>query len=107
MDGHPFPPYTIHLTKLAPLWEYGIHNWTQILGCAPHCRLYFLDERELQWANPTMVFPFPQALTHVLKYLRAMFSSTDEAHRRHLAKNISAPIIEDYHIAPRWWGMME
>ena len=44
--NQPFPPPLFILQKLSPLWEHGVHNWTQILGRAPDGRPYFLDERE-------------------------------------------------------------
>ena len=65
----PFPEATFLLKKLTPLWDHGFHDWAQFLGRAPNGRPFFLDERELQWANPTMTFPLPQKLAHALKYL--------------------------------------
>ena len=61
-DGFPaeeqlFPSTTKILQKLVPLWAYSIHEWTQILGRGPDGRPYFLDNRELQWANPTLSTP--------------------------------------------------
>ena len=64
-DQQPFPPHTLILQNLTPLWEYGVHTWTQILGRAPDARPYFLDEKELQWANPTLVFPCPHTRLQV------------------------------------------
>ncbi len=72
----PFPHATCLLGKLAPLWEYGIHNWSQILCRVPDGHPYFVEERELQWANPFMQFPLPEVLTHALDYLRVLLSST-------------------------------
>ena len=73
-DTQPFATPLSILQKLSPLWEHGVHNWTQILGRAPNGRPYFLDEREFQWANLTMRLPLPQALTHALNYLRLLLS---------------------------------
>jgi hypothetical protein len=80
-DGCPlkkqaFPDATSTLKKLTALWDNGIHEWAQILGRDPHGRPYFLDERELQWANPTLRFPLPQKLAQALKFTRALLSST-------------------------------
>ncbi len=61
-DTQPFPQATHLLGKLAPLWEYGIHNWSQILCRGPDGHPYFLDEREFQWANPSLQFPLPPVL---------------------------------------------
>jgi len=44
----PFPQATQLLDKLTPLWEYGIHKWSQILCRGPDGHPYFFDERELQ-----------------------------------------------------------
>ena len=61
-EDQPFPQATKILHKLAPLWEHSIHEWAHILGRGPDGRPYFLDDRELQWANPTMRTPIPQSL---------------------------------------------
>ncbi len=74
-----FPQAPHLLGKLAPLWKYGMHNWSQVLCRGPDGHPYFFDERELQWANPTMQFPLPEVLTHALRYLRILPSSTDQA----------------------------
>ena len=57
-DGCPLntQPYlypTLVLQKMTPLWEHGFHDWAQIPGRAPDGRLYFLENRELIWANHT------------------------------------------------------
>ena len=80
MEVKPFPQATFLLRKLAPLWELGIHKWSQILYRGLDIRPYFMEERELQWANPTMLFPLPEALTGALAYLRMLLSSKDPAH---------------------------
>ncbi len=58
----PFPPPTKILHKSSPLWEQGIHEWGQILGRGPNGRSYFLDDRELPWANPTLQTNLPPLL---------------------------------------------
>jgi len=58
MEVQSFPQATFLLRKLAPLWEHGIHYWSQILCRGLDGRPCFLEERELQWANPAMIFPF-------------------------------------------------
>ena len=85
-----FYPSHANTPKLAPLWESGVHTRAQILGRAPYGRPYFLDERKLQWANPAMKFPFPHTLTHALKYMRVLHSSTEVGNRRRLSKNITS-----------------
>jgi hypothetical protein len=67
LKTQPFPAATHILKKLVPLWDNGFHEWSQILGRDPNGRPYFLDARELQWANPSMTFPLPPKLTHALK----------------------------------------
>ena len=52
-----FPTSAFILKKIAPLWDPGVHDWTHILGRTPNGRPYFLDDREFQWANPSMGFP--------------------------------------------------
>ncbi len=52
-----FPRATLLLIKLAPLWEHGIHNWSQIICRGQDGRPYFMEGRELQWANPSRKFP--------------------------------------------------
>ena len=74
------PPQTKILQRLVPLWEHSVLEWAQILGRGPDGRLYFLDDRELQRANPAMRTTFPQPLLAALAYLRALLSSTDPAH---------------------------
>jgi len=65
-------------------------------------RPYFLDEREIKWANPTMRLPLPQALTHALHYLRVLLSSKDAASWRRLKSIIPIRKEHDLPIAPRW-----
>jgi len=85
----------------------------QILGRATNGRPYFLDDRELQWANPSMDFPLPQDLTHALKHLRTLLSSKSPEKWRLLKPKISGPQAIDLSIAPRWrdiftsaWGSL-
>ena len=80
LEVQPFPRAT-QLLKSAPLWEHEIHTWSQILCRGPNGRPYFLEGRELQWANPSLHFPrLPESLTQALKYLRVLLSSTESAH---------------------------
>jgi hypothetical protein len=84
-DGCPaeeqaFPLKNRILPKLVPLWEHSIHKWAQILGRGPDGHPYFLDHKELQWANPTLRTPPPKSLLTALTYLRALLASTDPAH---------------------------
>ncbi len=41
-EVQPFPQAMLLLRKLAPLWEHGIHNWSQILWRVPDGRPYFM-----------------------------------------------------------------
>jgi len=74
LKTHLFFEPTFIFKKLTPLRDYGVHDRTQILGRAPNGRPHFLDDKEFQWANPSMRFPLPQKLTHALKYLRTLLS---------------------------------
>jgi hypothetical protein len=98
--AHPFPMSTFILQKLAPLWVHGNHEWAQILGRGP-------DDRELQWASPSMSFPVSQKLSHALKYLRSLLSSKDTNDWRNLRTQISGQVAVDLSIAPRWRLIME
>ena len=69
--------------------------------------LFPIREREIQWANPSLQFPLPEALTHALKYLRAPLSSKDPAHWLSLCQKLTRPHELDYPIAPRWRTMMD
>ena len=69
-----FPEPTFIIKKLTPLWDHGVHEWSQLLGRAPNGHPYSLDERELQWANPSMIFLLPEKLAHALKCLRTLLS---------------------------------
>ncbi len=91
-DGCPtekklFPPTINILQRLVPLWESSIHTWAQILGRGPDGRPYFLDDREMQWANPTMRTPLPQTLRDALTYLRTLLSSQDPDHWTQLKRD--------------------
>jgi hypothetical protein len=102
-EEQPFPPTTIILQKLVPLWEHSIHEWAQILGRGLYGRPYFLDDRELQWANPTLRTPLPQTFQAALTYLfRALSASTDPAHWDKLKRSIKITPLWDLPIAPRW-----
>jgi hypothetical protein len=79
LDTRQFPQPTLLLEKLVPLWENTFNNWSQILGRAPNGRLYFREERELIWANPSIRLPLPHNLVHALKYLIAVLASTNIA----------------------------
>ena len=57
-EEQPFPPTTKIRQNPAPLWEHSIHDWTQIIGRGPDGRPYFLDDKELQWANPNLRNPY-------------------------------------------------
>ena len=46
----------------------------------------------MQWANPSMQFPLPEALTQVLKYLMALLFSTDSAHWLSLCQKCNQPL---------------
>jgi hypothetical protein len=59
LKSQPFPEATSILKKLTALWDNGILEWSQILGRDPTGRFYFLDDRELIWANPSMRSPLP------------------------------------------------
>ena len=48
-EVQPLPHATYLLRKLAPIWEHGIHNRSQILCRGPDGRPYFTEDRELQW----------------------------------------------------------
>jgi hypothetical protein len=80
LDTQLFPQHTLLLQKLAPLWENGFHNWAQIIGRAPDGRPYFLEDKELTWANHLVRFPFPQNLVHALTYLKVTLASTSIDH---------------------------
>ena len=102
LEIQPFPQGTFLLRKLAPLWEHGINIWSQILCRSPNGRPYFLEERELRWANPSVVFPLPEALRGALTYLRMLLSSKDPSHWLSLCQKPTWPQGLDYSIAPRW-----
>jgi hypothetical protein len=75
LKTQPFSEAAFILRKLSSLWDHGVHNWTQILGRALTGRPYFLDDRELQWANLSIGLPLSPKLKHALKYLRTLLSS--------------------------------
>jgi len=92
---------TFILKTLTPLWDHGVMEWSQLLGRAPNGRTYFLDERELQWANPSMISPLPQKLARALKYMRTLLSSKSPEDWRLLKPRVSSPEAIDLPIAPR------
>jgi hypothetical protein len=98
----PFPDTTSILKKLTALWDNGILEWSQILGRDPNGRPYFLDDRELMWANPTLRFPITQKLAQSLKYLRALLSSTGWEDWCIKKLKLAGPEGIDPSIAPRW-----
>jgi hypothetical protein len=100
LEVQPFSQATNLLLKLAPLWGHGIHNLTEILCRSPDGHPCFLEERELQWANPSQQFFLPEALAQALKYLRVLLSSTDPAHSLSLCQKLTGPHGLDYSIAP-------
>jgi hypothetical protein len=72
-----------------------------------------LDDREIQWANPSIGLPLPPKLKHALKYLRTLLSSKNPKDWRLLKRKISGPEAMDLSIAPRWrdifahaWGSL-
>jgi len=91
LEIQPFPQSTILLRKLAPLWEHGFHKWSQIICRGPNGRPYFMEERELHRANPSIKFPLPDALTRALDYLRALLSSKDPNHWQSLCQKLTEP----------------
>ena len=97
---HAFPASIFILKILTLLWDHGIHDMAQIIGRTPKGHPYFLDDRELQWANPSMGSPLPQDLTHAQKYLRTLLSSKSPEDWRLLKPKISGPQIIDLSIAP-------
>jgi len=104
-DGCPcetqsFPQANRLLGKLAPLWEYGIHNWSQILCSGPDGHPYFLEDWKLQWAKPSMQFPLPEVITLALNYLWVLLSSTDLAQWSSLRNKLTLPHRLAYSIAP-------
>jgi hypothetical protein len=102
MKDQPFPQSTKILHKLVPLWEHSIYEWGQLLGRGPNGRPYFLDDRELQWASPTLQSPIPQPLRKALTYLCGLLASTDPAQWTKLRQRIKAAPLWDLPIAPRW-----
>ena len=102
MKTQTLPEPTFIKKKLTPLWDHGVHEWSQLIGRAHNGRPYFLDERELQWVNPSMVFPMPRKLAHKLKYMRTLLSSKSSEDWRLLKPRISGPEAIDFSIAPLW-----
>ena len=88
LDMQPFPQRTLLLRQLAPLWEHGLHNLPQVICRGLHGRPYFMDGRELQWANPTIEFLLPEALARALDYLRILLSSKDHTQWLSLFKKL-------------------
>jgi hypothetical protein len=107
VEEQPFPQPTKILHRLVPLWEFSIHDWAQILGRGPDGGPYFLDERELKWANPTMRTPLPQPLLAALTYLRALLASANPDNWAKLKKGMRSSPLWDLPIAPRWRRIFE
>jgi hypothetical protein len=101
-EEQPFPPKTKILQKLVPLSEHSIHTWAQILGRGRDGRPYFLDDRELQWTNPTLCTPPSKFLLTALTDVRALLASKNPAHWEKLKRNIKTTTLWDLPIAPRW-----
>ena len=101
-EDQSFPPTIKIFQRLVPLWEHSFHDWAQILGRGLDGLSYFLDDRELQWANPTMLTPIPQLLRSALTYLRAFFSSTDPENLTKLKRGLNSTPMGDLSIASRW-----
>ena len=89
--NNPSPQKLKSYKKLVPLWKHSIHAWTQILGRGPDGRPYFLDDKELQWANPTLRTPPPQSFPPALAYMRALWASTDPTHWEKLNEALRPP----------------
>ena len=106
-EEQPFPPPTKIFQRLIPLWKHSVHTWAQILARVPNGRPYFLDDIELQCANPVMRTPFPQPILAALTYLRALLSSTDPTHSAQLKRNIMTTPLWDLPIATRWRQILE
>jgi len=100
LEVQPIPQAMILLRKLAPLYEHGIHSWSQIICRGPDDRPYFMEERELQWANPSIKFRLQEALTRALDYLGILLSSKDHTQRVSLCQILTEPHGPDYSIAP-------
>jgi hypothetical protein len=106
-DGCPlktqtFPNAMFILKKSTPLCDHRFHEWSQILGRAPNGHPCFLNDKELQWENPAVIFSLPQKLAHALKYLIMLLSSKSPEDWRLLKPRISGPEALDLSIAPRW-----
>ena len=89
-----------------PLWEHGFHNWSQIMYRGPNGRPYFMEERELQWTNPSIKFPLQDAPIRALDYLMALLSSKDPPHWQSLCQELTDPQGANYSIVPRWNALM-
>jgi hypothetical protein len=102
MHTQDFPTAASILKHLTPLWDHGILDWNLIIGREPSGRPYFLDDRELQWTNPSLNFPLQKDIARALKYLRTLLSSKDPEDWRRLKSKISGPESFTLSIAPRW-----
>ena len=56
----------------------------------------------VQWANPSIKFPLPEALNRALSYIRVPLSSKDPSHWLSLCQKLTEQQGPDYLIAPRW-----
>ena len=106
MEVQPFPQATYLLRKLVPLWEHGINNSSQNLCRGPNGRPYFMEDSELQWANPSIKFSILEELTRALAYLRVLLSSKDHTHCLSLCQQLSESQGPDYTIVSRWRSMI-
>jgi len=106
LEVQPLPHTMLLVQKLAPLWEHGFHNWSYVMCRGPDDRPYFMEERELQWANPSIQFPLPETLTKALDYLRILLSTRDHTQWLSLCMKLPEPHTPDNSIAPRWRTLM-
>ena len=65
-----------------------------------------MEERELQWANPTDKFSLQKALTRALDYLRILLSSKDHTHCLSPCQKLIDPHGSKYSIASRCITLM-
>jgi hypothetical protein len=69
-------------------------------------RQNFIEEREMQRANPTVKFPLPKALNGALDYLRILLFSKDHTQWLSIYQKLTEPHGPEYSIAPRWRTLM-
>jgi len=78
-----------------------------MLGRALYGRPYFLEDRELIWANPFARLSLPQNLVHTLKYLRATLASKSIAHWPIVTSKVTKQSNWNNPIAHRWRYILE